>query len=123
MPDGRAVERVVLRGSDGFEARVIAFGATLQALLTPDNHGTCDDVVLGHDDLAGYLARRSFFGATVGRYANRIANAQFVLDGRAFRLAANNGPHALHGGPAGFDQKLWQIDAVDDGNEPEVTLR
>ncbi len=122
MFDGRAVERVVLRGSDGFEARVITFGATLQALLAPNADGKCDDVVLGHDDLAGYLAKRSFFGATVGRYANRIANAQFVLDGRTFQLAANNGPHALHGGPDGFDQKLWQIDAVDDGTEPAVTL-
>jgi len=122
MPDGQVVERIVLRGSGGFEARVISFGATLQALLTADSAGKCDDVVLGHDDLAGYLAKRSFFGATVGRYANRIANAQFVLDGRMVQLAANNGPHALHGGPHGFDQKLWQIDAIDDGAEPAVTL-
>src|SRR4029077_20610425 len=98
MPDGRVVERVVLRGGDGFEARVITFGATLQALLTPDTDGRCDDVVLGHDDLAGYLGRRGYFGATVGRYANRIANARFALDGRTIELAANNGPHALHGG-------------------------
>src|SRR5690348_1916814 len=97
-PDGRAVERIVLRGADGFEARVITFGATLQALLAPDANGRCDDVVLGHDDLVGYLNRRGFFGATVGRYANRIANARFVLDGTTYQLAANNGPHALHGG-------------------------
>ncbi|MBV8791535.1 MAG: galactose mutarotase [Pseudolabrys sp.] len=122
MPDGQVVERVVLRGLDGFEARVITVGATLQALQAADSNGKCDDVVLGHDDLAGYLAKRSFFGATVGRYANRIANARFVLDDRMFQLAANNGPHALHGGPHGFDQKLWQIDAIDDGAEPAVML-
>ena len=60
----------------------------------------------------GYLARRQFFGATVGRYANRIANARFTLDGEAVQLAANNGPNALHGGLDGFDRKLWGI--VDD---------
>lgn len=122
MPDGRAVERVVLRSVNGFEAHVITLGATLQALLVPDTKGRCDDVVLGHDDLAGYLGKRGFFGATVGRYANRIANARFVLDGTTFQLAANNGPHALHGGPKGFDQQLWQIGAIEDGGEPAVTL-
>jgi aldose 1-epimerase len=113
---------VVLRGGSGFEARVITFGATLQALLTPDADGRCDDVVLGHDDLAGYLGRRGYFGATVGRYANRIANARFVLDGRTIELAANNGPHALHGGVSGFDRQLWQISAIEDGPQPAVTL-
>ena len=105
MPDGRAVERMVLRGEGGFEARIITYGAALQALVVPDAQGVCDDVVLGHDDLAGYLGERRFFGATVGRYANRIANARFMLDGEVVRLAANNGPHALHGGPDGFDRQ------------------
>ena len=122
MPDGRAVERLVLHGANGFEACVITLGATLQALQAPDANGRCDDVVLGHDDLAGYLGRRGFFGATVGRYANRIANARFVLDGTTFQLAANNGAHALHGGLQGFDQQLWQISAIEDGGEPSVTL-
>jgi aldose 1-epimerase len=123
MPDGRVVERVALRGGNGFEARVITFGATLQAVLTPDASGRCDDVVLGHDDLAGYLGRRGYFGATVGRYANRIANARFVLDGRTIDLAANNGAHALHGGLNGFDRQLWDIVAIEDGAQPAVTLR
>lgn len=122
LPDGSAVERVVLRGADGFEARIITFGAALQALIAPDADGNCDDIVLGHDDLAGYLAERRFFGATVGRYANRIANARFVLDGKTVQLAANNGPNALHGGLDGFDRKLWQITDMQDGAEPSVTL-
>lgn len=122
MPDGGAAERVVLRGANGFEARITTFGATLQALLAPDADGRCDDIVLGHDNLAGYLGRRSFLGATVGRYANRIANARFVLDGRMIELAANNGLHALHGGLRGFDQRLWEISAIDDGARPGVTL-
>ncbi len=122
LPDGRAVERIVLRGQGGFEARIITFGAALQALMTPDADGYYDDIVLGYDDLAGYVAERRFFGATVGRYANRIANACFVLNGETVRLAANNGPNALHGGIDGFDRKLWQITDMHDGEQPHVTL-
>jgi aldose 1-epimerase len=122
LADGRAVERVVLRGMHGFEARIITYGATLQALVVPDVQGRCEDVVLGHDHLAGYLGARKFFGATVGRYANRIANARFALDGVEVSLAANNGAHALHGGLEGFDRKLWQIVEIEHGAEPFVTL-
>jgi aldose 1-epimerase len=122
LPDGRAVERVVLRDVSGFEAHIITYGATLQALWVLDARGGRDDVVLGHDDLAGYLGRRGFFGATVGRYANRIADARFVLDGQMVQLAANDGRHALHGGPEGFDRQLWQIAEIEDGAQPGVTL-
>jgi aldose 1-epimerase len=122
LPDGRTVERVVLRGFHGFEARIITFGAALQALIVPDAQGRCDDIVLGYDDLAGYVAERRFFGATVGRYANRIANAQFSLDGAVVQLAANNGPNALHGGLNGFDRKLWDVADIADGAEPAVSL-
>ncbi|MGJ4995344.1 aldose epimerase family protein [Bradyrhizobium sp. HKCCYLS3077] len=122
LPDGREVERVTLRGAGGFEARIITFGAALQALLVPDAHGAVDDVVLGHDDLLSYVKLRKFFGATVGRYANRIAGARFTLDGDDVRLEANDGAHALHGGPDGFDRKLWQIVAIEDGEQPSVTL-
>jgi len=122
LPDGRSVERVSLRAANGFEARIITYGAALQALMVPDKEGRCDDVVLGHDELEGYLGNRRFFGATVGRYANRIANARFVLDGDVVQLTANNGKHALHGGPDGFDRQLWQITGIEDGTEPCVTL-
>jgi aldose 1-epimerase len=122
LPDGRAVQRVTLRGQGGFEARIITFGAALQALIAPDAKGVCDDVLLGYDDLAGYVAERRFFGATVGRYANRIANARFSLDDEEVLLAANNGPNALHGGLDGFDRQLWDITDLIDGPEPELTL-
>jgi len=122
LPDGRAVERVTLRGEAGFEARIITFGAAIQALMVPDAGGRCDDVVLGYDDLDGFLRERRFFGATIGRYANRIANARFEIDGQIVQLAANNGPNALHGGPDGFDRKLWQITDIGDAPEPFVTL-
>lgn len=122
LPDGRKVERIVLRGECGFEACIITHGAVLQALIAPDANGNCDDVVLGHDAFAGYLAERKFLGATVGRYANRIAKGQFPLDGETFQLPVNNGPNALHGGLDGFDRKLWEIAGIDDGTEPAVTL-
>ncbi|MGJ4884967.1 MULTISPECIES: aldose epimerase family protein [unclassified Bradyrhizobium] len=122
LPDGREVERVTLRGAHGFEARIITYGAALQTLLVPDARGLVDDVVLGHDDLLSYVKLRKFFGATVGRYANRIAKARFSLDGQDLRLDANNGAHALHGGPDGFDRKLWQIVATEDGAQPSVTM-
>ncbi len=100
----------------------MTFGAALQALMVPDKDGGCDDIVLGHDELEGYLGNRRFFGATVGRYANRIANARFILDGDTVQLTANNGKHALHGGPDGFDRQLWQITDIEEGAEPSVTL-
>jgi aldose 1-epimerase len=122
LPDGRPAERVVLRGLHGFEARIITFGAALQALIVPDAQGRCEDIVLGYDHLAGYVGERRFFGATIGRYANRIANAQFPIDGETVQLTANNGPNALHGGLNGFDRKLWEIAEIAGGAEPAVSL-
>ncbi|MBR0992137.1 galactose mutarotase [Bradyrhizobium japonicum] len=122
LPDGREVARIVLRGERGFEARIITHGAVLQALIAPDARGGHDDIVLGHDAFAGYLAERKFLGATVGRYANRIAKGQFSLDGETVQLAVNNGPNALHGGLDGFDRKLWDIAEIDDGAAPGVML-
>src|SRR3954467_4436787 len=97
-PDGGEGERTVLQAADGLEARIMTYGASLQALLVPDAAGRRDDIVLGHETFEGYLARRQFFGATIGRYANRIAGGRFVLDGTEVQLAANNGANALHGG-------------------------
>jgi len=122
MPDGTTVERIVFRGANGFEAGIIPYGAAVQSLKVPDRAGRIDDVVLGHDTFDGYLARRQYFGATVGRYANRIAGARFAIDGKDVTLDANNGPNALHGGPEGFDRKLWRIDSVEEQGEPTVVL-
>jgi aldose 1-epimerase len=122
LADGTAIERVRLRGDHGFEVRVITFGAALQSILVPDGAGRLADVVLGRDDLAGYLAVRRFLGATIGRYANRIANGQFELDGRRFQLPSNDGANALHGGLSGFDRKPWSITATGQNPAPFVTL-
>ena len=122
LPDGRAIEIVRLYGDNGFEVRVITFGAALQAIFVPDGAGRLADVVLGRDDLAGYLAVRRFLGATVGRYANRIANGTFELDGERFQLPTNDGANALHGGLQGFDRKPWTITALGEDPVPFVTL-
>jgi aldose 1-epimerase len=122
MSDGTEVERIVLRGSEGFEAGIIPFGAALHTLHVRDRDGRIDDVVLGHDTFDEYLAQRKFLGATVGRYANRIAGARFVLDGATVQLDANNGPHMLHGGNDGFDRKLWRIVEVRERPEPAVVM-
>jgi aldose 1-epimerase len=122
LPDGGTVERVTLRGEHGFEARIVTFGAAIQALVVPDISGQCEDVVLGYDGLDGFVRERKFFGATVGRYANRIAGGRFAVDGEVVQLATNNGPNALHGGPEGFDRKLWRITDLGDAPQPFVTL-
>jgi len=119
LPDGTRVERVRLRGADGFEVAIIMYGAAVQALYVPDRDGKLADIVLGHDDLQPYLASRRYFGATVGRYANRIAGGAFTLDGQQYRLPVNDGPNSLHGGLHGFDRKNWTIEAVSDAS---VTL-
>lgn len=136
LSDGTPVQSVTLRAGV-VEARLITFGAALQSLILPDRNGVLDDVVLGHDDLAGYLAHRKNFGATVGRVANRIANGRFTLDGRTYELPQNNGANTLHGGPEGFDRRNWNIeetgpdcvvmgltsDAGDQGFPGAVTVR
>ena len=123
LADGRAVERVALRGAGGFEARIITYGAVLQALFVPDAKGALADIVLGHDDAAGYETQRDFYGATIGRFANRIAGAAFTLNGERIALPANDGANTLHGGPGGFDRALWSVETIEAGEAPAVTLR
>ena len=108
LPDGTAVESFTLRNARGMEVRAITYGAIIVSLRVPDRAGKFDDVVLGHDDLAGYLAKPSYFGAVVGRYGNRIAKGRFTLDGKTYTLATNNGPNHLHGGVKGFDKVVWK---------------
>jgi aldose 1-epimerase len=122
MADGTEVERIILRGAEGFEAGIIPYGAVLHTLHVRDRAGRSDDIVLGHDTFDEYLAQRKFLGATVGRYANRIAGARFTLDGKPVQLDVNNGPNMLHGGNDGFDRKLWRIVEVRDTPEPAVVM-
>lgn len=105
--DGRPVEGFTL-SAGGLEATVVAHGARLVRMMVPDRGGTAADVVLGFDRLAGYLASDAYFGATCGRYGNRIGGAAFTLDGVRYGLAVNEPPNQLHGGPDGFDRRIWQ---------------
>jgi aldose 1-epimerase len=109
-PDGTAVDLYVLTNANGMQAKIITYGAIVTELHVPDRDGKLDDVVLGFDDLKGYLAGHPFFGATVGRVANRIAKGQFTLDGKEYKLATNNGPNHLHGGLKGFDKAVWKAE-------------
>jgi aldose 1-epimerase len=116
MPDGRVVDLYTLTNRNGMEVAITNYGGIVVSLLAPDRAGKLADVVLGFDDLAGYLGGNPFFGALVGRYANRIANAEFKLDGVEYHLARNNGPNSLHGGTKGFDKKLWAAHDVSKQN-------
>src|SRR2546425_80557 len=107
LPDGRAVELFTLANAHGFEVRAMTYGAIITSIRTPDRRGRVEDVVLGFDSLPGYLGGSPYFGAVVGRYANRIAGGRFTLEGVTYQLARNNGPNSLHGGNRGFDKVLW----------------
>jgi aldose 1-epimerase len=112
LPDGGEVVLFTLVNSRGMKLRLINLGATIVGLETPDRRGNFANVALGLDSLEDYLRGHPCLGSTVGRYANRIARGRFSLDGREYRLATNNGPNHLHGGPRGFDKILWRAETL-----------
>src|SRR6266480_1641524 len=105
--DGKPVELYTLTNRKGAEAKITTYGATVVSLKVPDRNGKSDDIVLGFDNIDGYLQGTSFFGATIGRYGNRIAKGRFTLNGVEYKLATNNEPNHLHGGNKGFDKVIW----------------
>lgn len=113
--DGAPVEIYTLTNSHGIEARIMTYGGIVVSLKTPDRSGKMADIVLGCGSLAGYLAPNPFFGALVGRYANRIGHAQFQLDGVTYKLEKNDGDNTLHGGSRGFDKRIWTAHELPDG--------
>lgn len=122
LADGTPIEAVVLSNSHGVTARIMTLGATLQSLVVPDREGKGDEITLGYDTAAEYLATPNYFGASIGRYENRIRGGKFSLDGKAYTLETNNGPNHLHGGTAGFDKRVWSIETVKKGPEAKVVL-
>lgn len=122
-PDGKPVDAYTLVNAHGIRARILTYGAILQSLELPDRTGAMDDVVLGFDDLPGYVKSSPYFGAIVGRYGNRIARGRFTLDGKTYTLATNNGPNHLHGGVKGFDKVVWDAQSFsgDSGVGVELT--
>ena len=124
MPDGTQVDAIVLSNDHGMTARIIALGATVQSLAVPGRDGKSANIVLGYASLDGYLSKPQYFGATVGRYANRIAKGHFMLDGHSYSVPVNDGPNSLHGGTRGFDKVLWSIGKMKHGKDKaSVTLR
>ena len=115
MPDGRQVQLFSLINDRGLEVKITNYGGIIAAINVPDRDGNIDDVVLGHDMLEGYLNRSRYFGAVVGRFANRIAHGRFTLNGDSYSLATNNGANHLHGGLKGFDKVLWEARELSDG--------
>ena len=106
-PDGADVDIYTLTNDRGMQAKITNYGGILVSLTAPDRNGKYDDVVLGFDYLESYFRHSPFFGCLVGRYANRIANAKFSLNGIEYSLAVNDGPNSLHGGKQGFDKVVW----------------
>lgn len=111
LPDGRKVQAVTL-AAGGVRATILTLGGILQALHLPDRDGCSANVTLGHDDVAGYLASRSYPGAIIGRTAGRIAGGRITVDGQRYQLSRNEGPNTLHGGAQGFDRALWHLDGT-----------
>ncbi len=117
--NGKPVSLFVLKNVNGLELCVTNFGAIAVSLMAPDKHGKMGDVVLGHQTLEDYLnTPEKYLGAAIGRYGNRIAKGEFILDGKKYQLPVNNGPNSLHGGIVGFNNVVW--DAV---QEDMQTLR
>ncbi|XP_048506153.1 uncharacterized protein LOC105691574 isoform X3 [Athalia rosae] len=113
--NGQVVEKFTMKNAHGLEVDVLSYGATIQAIRTPDKHGNIADVVLGFDNIEGYLGTDNpYFGATVGRVANRVSGASFILDGVPYTLAKNIPGHSLHGGLVGWDKKIWNTAIQDD---------
>lgn len=121
MPDGRRVDAFELRNAS-IEVVVLTLGGIIASVRVPDRSGRLADVVLGYDALEPYLAHRAYLGAIVGRYANRIANGRFRLDGTEVQLARNDGAHHLHGGITGFDRQIWEATALQTDHEAGVSL-
>jgi aldose 1-epimerase len=113
IPHGPSVTLYTLTNKNGMSVSIMDYGATVVNLFVPDRSGHLDDVVLGFDRFAPYLTLKDYFGATIGRYANRIAKGRFMLEKVTYQLATNNGPNALHGGVHGFDKRMWNMEPVD----------
>jgi aldose 1-epimerase len=123
LPDGTSVDLFTLTNASGVSTAITTYGGRVVSLKVPDKKGTLGDVVLGFDTLDGYLAENPYFGALIGRYGNRIGKAQFKLEGKVYKLAANDGPNSLHGGKKGFDKVIWTAADISTKEIPALELR
>ena len=122
LADGTRIEAVDLTGRTGIRVRIITLGARIQSLYTPDRTGKLTDIVLGFATPQQYFDDGNYFGATVGRFANRIGKGRFTLDGHAYQLAVNDHGNSLHGGTPGFDKRVWKIDSLHSGGSASVVM-
>src|SRR5579864_3372077 len=122
-PDGQDVDLYTLTNKNGVEAAISTNGGVVVSLKVPDRDGKLGDVVLGFDSVDGYVSDKSYFGAIIGRYGNRIGHGQFSLDGKTYTLAKNNGENTLHGGNKGFNKAVWMAKEIPakDGQALELT--
>jgi len=122
-PDGQLVDLFVLTNRNGAEVSITIYGGAVVSIKVPDGGGKLADVVLGYDTIDGYANDKSYFGALVGRYGNRIGHAQFMLDGKTYTLAKNNGDNSLHGGVKGFNKVVWTAKTLSkkDGQSLELS--
>jgi len=120
--NGEKVFLYSLENKNGVKVKITNFGGIVTSIIVPDREGNFEDVVLGFDSLSGYLNEHPYFGSIVGRYGNRIAHGEFMLDGESYKLARNNGENHLHGGISGFDKKLWKSESFKAENEVGVIL-
>jgi aldose 1-epimerase len=120
--DGKIVERFTLASPSGVTIAVLSFGGVIQSIFAPDRHGALADVTLGYDTLDGYERDKSYLGAIVGRYANRIREGRFSLDGREYTLATNAGGNHLHGGMRGFNKAVWSVEPFEEAGDVGLTL-
>jgi aldose 1-epimerase len=120
--EGKDVFLYTLSAKDGTKVQITNYGGIVTSLFVPDRNGKLDDVVLGFDSLQGYLNGHPYFGCIVGRCANRIAGAEFELDGKTYQLAKNIGENHLHGGISGFDKKVWDAREITQGDEAGIEL-
>lgn len=121
--DGKTVHLYTLRNPSGMEVRVMDYGGIIVSLSVPDRMGRFGDVVLGFDSLPPYETLSPYFGALIGRYANRIAHGRFTLDGQTYTLATNDGPNHLHGGVRGFDKRVWDAEPFEGADRRGLVLR
>jgi len=122
LADGTAVEIYALRNGK-IEAAITTYGGIVVSLRVPDRKGNMDDVVLGYDSLSQYVSNNPYFGAIVGRYANRIAHGSFLLEGKTYSVPKNDGDNSLHGGTRGFDKVVWKAKPIKDGIELSYVSR
>ena len=120
--DGKNVDLYTLTNTNGLKAKIMTYGGIVTSLQVPDRNGNLADIVLGCDSLDEYIKNNPYFGALVGRYANRIAKGKFTLDGFEYTLATNNGSNHLHGGIKGFDKVVWKAEKMQTDEGPALKL-